>query len=197
MSTALRERPALEVADVIRDYGAAFLDRYGGVLSAAQRQALRDLAACRTALLGGHVTQGGGSSAQQQIIQHCRVGQGEVRDGGRQGEDHVMVFDRQEVLGLLVEPAGTGQGLALGAVAVAAGVVGQAFVAAGGAVFPVPAQSSGAAGLDGLQDLQVRPGQAVRRTVIRTVAAHDVGQLTRRLWPCPGRCMTACRGHGG
>ena len=55
MSTALRERPALEVADVIRDYGAAFLDRYGGVLSAAQRQALRDLAACRTALLGGHV----------------------------------------------------------------------------------------------------------------------------------------------
>jgi Putative transposase/Transposase zinc-binding domain len=53
--TAARERPALEVADVIRAYGAAFLDRYGGVLSATQRQALRDLAACRTAALGGHV----------------------------------------------------------------------------------------------------------------------------------------------
>jgi len=48
-------RPALEVADVLREYGEAFLQRYGGVLSAAQRQALRDLAACRTALLGGHV----------------------------------------------------------------------------------------------------------------------------------------------
>jgi hypothetical protein len=48
-------RPALEVADVIRHYGAAFLDRYGGGLSARQRQALRDLAACRTAALGGHV----------------------------------------------------------------------------------------------------------------------------------------------
>jgi hypothetical protein len=55
MTTALRERPALEVADVIGRYGEAFLDRYGGVLSATQRQALRDLAACRTAALGGHV----------------------------------------------------------------------------------------------------------------------------------------------
>jgi Putative transposase/Transposase zinc-binding domain len=53
--TAVLERPALEVADVIRAYGDAFLDRYGGVLSATQRKALRDLAACRTAALGGHV----------------------------------------------------------------------------------------------------------------------------------------------
>jgi hypothetical protein len=53
--TAALERPALEVAEVIRQHGDAFLDRYGGVLSAAQRQALRDLAACRTAALGGHV----------------------------------------------------------------------------------------------------------------------------------------------
>jgi hypothetical protein len=55
MTTAALERPALEVADVIRAYGDAFLDRYGGVLSATQRKALRDLAACRTAVLGGHV----------------------------------------------------------------------------------------------------------------------------------------------
>ena len=53
--TAVPERPAPEVADVLRAYGAAFLDRSGGVRSAAQRQALRDLAACRTAALGGHV----------------------------------------------------------------------------------------------------------------------------------------------
>jgi Putative transposase/Transposase zinc-binding domain len=55
MTAALLERPALEVADVIRQYGEAFLDRYGGGLSATQRKALRDLAACRTAALGGHV----------------------------------------------------------------------------------------------------------------------------------------------
>jgi hypothetical protein len=55
MSVAVVERPALEVADVIRQHGAAFLKRYGGVLSDTQRQALRDLARCRTAALGGHV----------------------------------------------------------------------------------------------------------------------------------------------
>jgi hypothetical protein len=55
MSATLLERPALEVADVIRAYGEAFRDRYGDRLSARQRQALRDLAACRTAARGGHL----------------------------------------------------------------------------------------------------------------------------------------------
>ncbi len=47
--TATLERPALEVAEVIRQHGDAFLDRHGGGLSATQRQALRDLAVCRHA----------------------------------------------------------------------------------------------------------------------------------------------------
>jgi hypothetical protein len=55
MTAAATSRPAVEVADVIRQYGEAFLDQYGGVLSVTQRKALRDLAACRTAELGGHV----------------------------------------------------------------------------------------------------------------------------------------------
>jgi hypothetical protein len=55
MTAAVAQRPAVEVADVIRCYGKAFLQRYGGVLSAVQRKTLRDLAACRTAVLGGHV----------------------------------------------------------------------------------------------------------------------------------------------
>jgi hypothetical protein len=50
------ERPAVEVAEVIRAHGEAFLRRHGGYLTAAQRKALRDLARCRTAALGGHVT---------------------------------------------------------------------------------------------------------------------------------------------
>ena len=48
-------RPLLEVADVIRSHGEAFLKKYGSHLSATQKKALRDLAACRTATLGGHV----------------------------------------------------------------------------------------------------------------------------------------------
>src|SRR6185312_7618974 len=48
-------RPLLEVADVIRSHGEAFLQKHGGHLSATQKKALRDLACCRTAALGGHV----------------------------------------------------------------------------------------------------------------------------------------------
>jgi hypothetical protein len=55
MTTGTMERPAWEVADVIRQHGAAFLAKHGGWLTSAQRQALRDLARCRTATLGGHV----------------------------------------------------------------------------------------------------------------------------------------------
>jgi hypothetical protein len=43
------------VADIIRACGAAFLERHGSRLSDTQRRALRDLAACRTSALGGHV----------------------------------------------------------------------------------------------------------------------------------------------
>jgi hypothetical protein len=49
------ERPAVEVADVIRAHGEAFLAKHGGTLGRTQRKALRDLAVCRTAALGGHV----------------------------------------------------------------------------------------------------------------------------------------------
>jgi hypothetical protein len=48
-------RPRLEVAEVIRSCRDAFLQRYGAGLTSEQRRALDDLAACRTAALGGHV----------------------------------------------------------------------------------------------------------------------------------------------
>ena len=55
MTSTAGARPALEVADVIREYGAAFRAQHGSWLTGTQHQALRDLAACRTAALGGHV----------------------------------------------------------------------------------------------------------------------------------------------
>jgi hypothetical protein len=48
-------RPEWEVADVIREYGEGFVGRQGSRLGGTQMQALRDLARCRTAALGGHV----------------------------------------------------------------------------------------------------------------------------------------------
>src|SRR6516225_5994355 len=48
-------RPAVEVAEVMRQYGEALLAQCGNTLTTEQRRALRALAACRTAALGGHV----------------------------------------------------------------------------------------------------------------------------------------------
>ena len=45
----------LEVADVIREHREEFLELWGHTVSSQQRKALRDIAACRTAALGGHV----------------------------------------------------------------------------------------------------------------------------------------------
>ncbi len=48
-------RPQLDVAEVIRSCYDEFLEEYGAGLTPAQRRALDDLTACRTAALGGHV----------------------------------------------------------------------------------------------------------------------------------------------
>jgi hypothetical protein len=65
-------RPRLEVADVFRDQGDAFRDRYGDTLSPEQRRALRDIAACRTAALGGHVEECDQCGHQQIAYNSCR-----------------------------------------------------------------------------------------------------------------------------
>jgi predicted Zn-ribbon and HTH transcriptional regulator len=46
-------RPRLEVADIVRAHGEAYLHRHP--VTADQRRVLLDIAACRTAALGGHV----------------------------------------------------------------------------------------------------------------------------------------------
>jgi Putative transposase/Transposase zinc-binding domain len=47
--------PALELADIFRLHGPAYLARFGDSLSVQQKRAFRDIALCRTAALGGHV----------------------------------------------------------------------------------------------------------------------------------------------
>ena len=70
-----------------------------------------------------------------------RLARANSADFGRQGEDHVIVLDRQQVLGLLVQPWARAKSLALGTVAVATGVVGDAVVAAVQAMLDVAAQA--------------------------------------------------------
>jgi hypothetical protein len=49
--------PALELGDIFRHHGPAYLTTSGDSLSHEQRKALRAIAVCRTAALGGHVDQ--------------------------------------------------------------------------------------------------------------------------------------------
>lgn len=49
-------RPQLEVADIVRQHGEPFLERYGQTLGGEQRRALRAIELCYTATLGGHKT---------------------------------------------------------------------------------------------------------------------------------------------
>jgi hypothetical protein len=64
--------PRLEVADVFRDHGPAFLDAFADVLRPEQRRALRDIAECRTAALGGHVAECDRCGHQQIASNSCR-----------------------------------------------------------------------------------------------------------------------------
>jgi hypothetical protein len=65
-------RPGLEVADVLRRHGDAFLDRYGDGLSHEQRRVLHDVTACRTAALGGHVEECDRCGHRQVAYNSCR-----------------------------------------------------------------------------------------------------------------------------
>ena len=58
---AAMTRPRLEVADIIQQYGAAYLARYGAVTSTAQRRVLQAVAQCRTA----------SSAATKRQCDHC------------------------------------------------------------------------------------------------------------------------------
>jgi hypothetical protein len=71
-TTVAIERPAVEVADVIRAYGDAFVAQHGGWLTSIQRKALRDLAACRTAVLGGHLQRCADCGHERPAYNSCR-----------------------------------------------------------------------------------------------------------------------------
>jgi hypothetical protein len=51
----MTQRPSLEVADIFRQYAESYLTHHSA--SPQQRRVMRDIQACRTAVLGGHVEQ--------------------------------------------------------------------------------------------------------------------------------------------
>lgn len=69
---AAAERSPLEVADVVRLHGGAFVAQCGSTLASVQRRALADVAACRTAALGGHVHRCGECGHEAVAYNSCR-----------------------------------------------------------------------------------------------------------------------------
>jgi hypothetical protein len=79
----------------------------------------------------------------------------------REGEHMVEIRDWQQFSLPRFPPLRFDQGLTFGTMSMPARVISQALKAAWGAAFPMPAPCGRAAGLDGLQDLQMRSGQGV------------------------------------
>ena len=95
--------------------------------------------------VGGYVPQRGGRGLEEGMVQHACIGQRQLGHFPRQGEDDMVIVDRQQRLRFLVQPASAGQGLAFGAVAVAARIVSDPLVATVETLFDVSAESGRAA----------------------------------------------------
>lgn len=65
-------RPAVEVADVFRRYGADSRRALGASLSSAQRRVMAAIEACRSSVLGGHVDTCSGCGHQTISYNSCR-----------------------------------------------------------------------------------------------------------------------------
>nr|POF04829.1 hypothetical protein CFP56_79053 [Quercus suber] len=118
---------------------------------------------------------------EQEVVDRGLVGEGDVGHRGRHREHDVEIADGQQVRLARRQPLARGRALALGAVPVAAGVVGDAGVAAALAGLDVAAESRGAAGLDGRHHLELAEADVagIGGAPSRTVLAEDVRDLQR------------------
>jgi hypothetical protein len=132
--------------------------------------------------VGGDREQRVGGGSEQEVVDGGLVLERDRADRRRQSKDDVIVGDRQEFGFALGEPLPRRRALALRAVAVAAGIVGDAFVRAVLAALDVSAERGGSTGLDRRHDLQLaEPDVAgVGLAPRRPMSANDVGDLQAR-----------------
>ena len=131
--------------------------------------------------IGGDGDQRFGGGAKEHVVDSFLVLQGNASELVGESEHDVEILYRQQFVFALLEPAGVVEPLALGTVAVAAGIVGDAGVSALAALFDVATQLGGAAGFNGTQRAKVFQGEAVGLAVSRPVTAHNVSQF--QCWP--------------
>ena len=129
--------------------------------------------------VGGDGLQGLGRDLKQQAVEHGLVGVGDVADGCRQGEDDMVVLDRQQVDLARLEPTPCRTALALRAVPVAARVVGNLVMGTGRARQHMPTERRAAALLDRRHDLELAEAQVATLSLApgRSVGTEDIRDL--------------------
>jgi hypothetical protein len=132
--------------------------------------------------IGGDRQHGLGRDLEQEIVDHGLVLVGDVGDGRRQREHHVIVRHRQQVGLARVEPLLRRCALALRAVPVAAGVVGNRHMGAILAARDMAAEGCRAAVLDCRHHLQLLKADmaGMGSAPCRTMVAEDICDLQGR-----------------
>jgi hypothetical protein len=138
----------------------------------------------------------GRDGLEEEVVNDLLVVEGEGAEGVGKCEDDVEVRDRQEFAPPGLEPFGFGQGLTLGAVPVAAGVVGDHLVVAMVAPIEMSPQGGGPALLDSAHDL---PLLGIHRlaelaAIVFSVLAEDVRDF--QTWLAHVRARDLLQGQG-
>ena len=146
------------------------------------RTARKPISAPRCFGIGGDLLQGLGGGLEQEAVDLPRVLQGDRAERRRERKDDVKIFDGQQFRLPGLHPLRGGGGLALGAVAVAARVVGDLLMAAVVALLDVSAQGGSPAGGDVAQGAALlrreRAAVAVEEGI--TIVAEDLGHFEPR-----------------
>jgi hypothetical protein len=124
--------------------------------------------------------EGLGHGAEEGAVELGRVLLGQETQLRRDREHQMEMRQVQEALGLLFEPALLGQGLALGAVPVAAGVVADLFEITVLADLLVPAEGGGTALADRREDAALLPVQWIPGFQGAAVQTDDIGDVEPR-----------------
>ena len=127
--------------------------------------------------VGGDGDEGLGGGPEQEVVDRSLVLERDRADRSRQGEDDVIIGNRQKLRLAVFEPLPRRRRLTLGAMPVAAGIVGDAFVRAVLAALDVSAERGGATGLDRRHHLQLGEAHVtgVGLAPRRPMGAKDVG----------------------
>ena len=139
-----------------------------------------------------------GGSFEQQVVDHGLVLIGDLADRRRQGEDHVVIGDRQQLGLAFGQPSLRRRALALGAMPIATAVVRDRFASAVLAARDMPAEGRRATALDRRHHFQLVEtdmagvGLAPHRSMVaedirdlQSRTSHDRSALTWAAWRLP------------